>query len=174
LARRAAALALFFRFLITKSINMKHTLLTLVMFCTVACMQTLLAQDNYKLGVGVRLSNASPTLSNSVSVKYFISDATALEGLVSFGSRFGIGGLFEIHKPFQTISGLQWFYGAGGYVGFEAGDTYLGPTGVIGLDYKFNNIPLNLSLDWKPELDILPAINFVPDAFGFTARFTLR
>jgi len=27
-------------------------------------------------------------------------------------------------------------------------------------------------LDWKPELDIIPKINFVPDAFALTARFT--
>jgi hypothetical protein len=39
-------------------------------------------------------------------------------------------------------------------------------------DYKFTNIPLNLSLDWKPELDIIPDINFVLDAFALSARFT--
>src|SRR6185503_15865875 len=67
-----------------------------------------------------------------------------------------------------------WFYGAGAYVGFENGDTYLGPTGIIGLDYKFTNAPINLSLDWKPELDFLPDINFVPDAFAFTIRFAIK
>ena len=30
------------------------------------------------------------------------------------------------------------------------------------------------ALDWKPELDILPGINFIPDAFGLSARFTLQ
>jgi hypothetical protein len=44
---------------------------------------------------------------------------------------------------------------------------------VVGLDYKFSNIPLNLSLDWKPELNIVSDINFEPAAIGFTARFTL-
>ena len=94
-----------------------------------------------------------------------------LEGIISFGSRFGLGGLYEVNKP-TTVTGLNWFFGGGAYVGFEDGDTYLGPTGIIGLDYKFPNIPLTLSLDWKPELDFIPAINFVPDAFGFSARFT--
>jgi hypothetical protein len=128
------------------------------------------AQD-YKVAVGIRLSNATPTLSNAITLKYHMTEQHAFEGLISFGSRFGVGGLYEIHK-LTTVQGLNWFYGGGAYVGFQDGDTYLGPTGIIGLDYKFPSIPLNLSLDWKPELDFIPAINFVPDAFGFSARFT--
>ena len=134
-------------------------------------LQSLYAQD-YKLALGVRLSNSSPTLNNSITAKYFMNTNTALEGLLSFGSRFGLGGLYEIHQPLNYPK-LQWYYGAGGYVGFESNRTYLGPTGVIGLDYKFESIPLNLSIDWKPELDILPKIAFVPDAFGISARFIL-
>jgi hypothetical protein len=131
------------------------------------------AQD-YKLGLGIRLSNATPTLSNSLSVKYFHKENRAIEGLISFGgSRFGIGGLYEIHNPMAT-PGLKWYYGAGAYVGFQDHNTYLGPTGVVGLDYKFDKVPLNISLDWKPELDILPGINFIPDAFGLSVRFTLQ
>lgn len=130
------------------------------------------AQD-YRFAAGIRLSNSTPTLNNSVSVKYFVTETSALEGLVSFGSRFGVGGLLEIHKPLKQ-DGLQWFYGGGAYVGFEGGDTYLGPTGAIGLDYKFPNLPLNLSLDWKPELDILPKVRFVPDAFALSARFAFK
>lgn len=128
---------------------------------------------SYRLGLGVRLSNSTPTLNNSITGKYFVTDRSAVEGIISFGSRFGLGALLEIHKP-TNIEGLKWFYGAGGYVGFESGDTYLGPTGILGIDYKFVNVPINLSLDWKPELDIIPDINFVPDAFALSVRFTLK
>lgn len=127
----------------------------------------------YRLGLGVRLSNSTPTLNNSITGKYFVTDRSAVEGIISFGSRFGLGGLLEIHKP-TNIDGLKWFYGAGAYVGFESGNTYLGPTGILGIDYKFVNVPINLSLDWKPELDIIPDINFVPDAFALSVRFTLK
>lgn len=127
--------------------------------------------QEYKFAVGIRLSNASPSISNSLSVKYFLNESDALEGLMSFGGRFGIGVLYQKHKPLANMQGLRWFYGAGAYVGFQGGDTYLGPTGAIGLDYKFPDVPLNLSIDWKPELDIIPKVNLIPDAFGFTARF---
>ncbi|HZG25624.1 MAG TPA: hypothetical protein VEZ17_13630 [Chitinophagaceae bacterium] len=155
---------------------MKKSLLSLLIFVTACYYNSLLAQDvaqDYKLGLGIRLSNASPTLNNSISLKYFVDEGTALEGLLSFGSRFGIGGLYEKHKPLN-YPGIKWYYGAGAYLGAENRNTYFGPTGVIGLDYKFETIPLNLSLDWKPELDILPRIAFIPDAFGLSARFTLK
>ncbi len=130
------------------------------------------AQD-YRLALGVRLSNNVPTINNSITGKYFVTDRNAIEGFFSFGSRFGIGGLLEFHRPFSTTEGLSWFFGGGAYVGWEDSDTYLGPQGVIGLDYKFPSVPVNLSIDWKPELDILPSINFVPEAFSVSIRFVI-
>jgi hypothetical protein len=130
------------------------------------------AQD-YRFAAGIRLSNSTPTLNSSITAKYFATDRTAIEGLLSFGSRFGFGGLLEIHNKFNT-PGLSWFYGAGAYVGFQDSETYLGPTGIIGMDYKFPNVPVNLSIDWKPELDIIPDINFVPDAFALSIRFAIK
>ncbi len=130
-------------------------------------------QEFYRLGLGVRLSNAIPTLNNAITGKYFITDKTAVEGMASFGSRFGIGGLIEIHNPLD-FEGLRWVYGGGMYIGFEEGKTFFGPTAMLGLDYKFEEVPINLSLDWKPELDITPKGNFVPDAFALSVRFTLK
>jgi hypothetical protein len=148
-----------------------HPIIILI-FLTVSCIR-LEAQD-YKLGLGLRLSTPSPTISSSVSVKYFLNDRGAIEGLVSFGTRFGIGGLYEQHQLIGGVQSLNWFFGGGAYIGFQNGLVYTGPMGVAGIDYKFTNAPINLSLDWKPELDISPAINFVPDAFAISVRFTLK
>ena len=119
--------------------------------------------------------------SNSISIKQFISEKTAIEGLFTFGDPLALGALIEFHKPLSA-AGLTYFYGAGGYIAFlknvnvatqkTTTDANFGAQGVIGLDYKFNNIPLNISLDWKPELNIVTDINFEPAAIGFTARFT--
>ena len=70
-----------------------------------------------------------------------------------------------------STEGLKWFYGAGAYLGFDSDKTntdraLMGAQGIIGLDYKFANLPLNLSLDWKPELNIIDNINFEPAAVG--------
>lgn len=152
---------------------MKRISITLPVFLISLVLCNRATAQSYRFAAGVRLSNSSPTLNNSISGKFFATDKTAIEGLISFGSRFGVGALLEIHNQFNT-PGLSWFYGGGVYVGFQDGDTYLGPTGIVGLDYKFPNAPVNLSLDWKPELDIIPDINFVPDAFAFTIRFAIK
>ncbi len=156
---------------------MKKILLSLALLVAVgiysASAQNYKLGSDYKLGLGIRLSSAVPTLSNSISVKYFMNETNAVEGLLSFGSRFGVGALYELHQSLNS-PGLQWFYGGGGYIGFEHGSTYFGPTGILGLDYKFSQLPLNLSLDWKPELNIIPKIDFVPDALALTARFTIQ
>lgn len=137
--------------------------------------------QSYKTALGVRLSSAAPMVNNSISIKHFITEKTAIEALLSFGDPLSIGALVEFHKPLAA-SGLAYFYGAGAYIGFVKTlntttqktntDANFGAQGVIGLDYKFTNVPLNLSLDWKPELNIVTDINFEPAAIGFTARFT--
>lgn len=159
---------------------MKKIIIAVVLFTGIGLFNTLSAQD-YKTALGVRLSSSTAMVNNSVSIKHFINEKVAIEGLLSFGDPLAIGALVEIHKPLAA-PGLSWFYGAGGYIGFVKTvntttqktntDTNLGAQGVIGLDYKFNNVPLNISLDWKPELNIVTDINFEPAAIGFTARFT--
>jgi hypothetical protein len=138
------------------------------------------AQD-YKTALGVRLSSSNAYQNNSISLKHFISDKTSIEGLFTFGEPLALGALVQFHKPLAT-EGLSWFYGVGGYLAFPKvlntttqktnTETNFGAQGTVGLDYKFANIPLNLSLDWKPELNIVTDINFEPAAVGLTARFT--
>ncbi len=159
---------------------MKKTLY-LILLCTgLSALNTASAQD-YKTALGVRLSSAAAAVNNSISIKQFVSDKMAIEGLFSFGDPLALGALVEFHKAL-TPAGLTYFYGAGGYLSFvktynpvkqrNESDPNFGAQGVIGLDYKFSNIPLNISLDWKPELNIVSDINFEPAAIGFTARFT--
>lgn len=140
--------------------------------------QTSFAQ--YKTSLGVRLSSSQAMVNNSISLKHFLTESTAVEALFSFGDPLALGALLEVHKPLST-EGLQWFYGGGGYLGFEkvydpnrkVNDTEVnfGAMGVVGLDYKFANVPLNLSLDWKPELNIVSDITFEAAAIGLSVRF---
>jgi hypothetical protein len=127
--------------------------------------------QEYKMGLGVRLSSAQATVNNSVSFKYFLNETSALEGLLSFDPAT-IGALYELHRPLGA-PGFQWFFGGGGFVAFS-GDNVVGAMGVVGLDYKFQNIPLNLSLDWKPELTFVKDISFEASAIGLSIRFAFH
>lgn len=139
--------------------------------------------QQYKTGLGVRLSSSAASVNNSITIKHFVNDRLALEGLFSFGDPLALGILAEMHKPLSE-TGLQWFYGGGGYISFvktynpnkqrDVTNTNFGAQGIVGLDYKFPNVPLNLSLDWKPELNLVDNINFEPAVVGFSARFTFN
>lgn len=159
---------------------MKKVLTSLFLFAVIGACTQLAAQD-YKTALGIRLSSSQAIVNNSISIKHFLNEKTAIEGLLSFGDPLALGALVEVHKPMGE-SGVRWFYGGGAYLGFvktfnvdknrTETDANFGAQGVLGLDYKFANIPLNLSLDWKPELNLVTDINFEPAAVGFTARFT--
>jgi hypothetical protein len=140
------------------------------------CFESLQAQS-YKTAVGIRMSSRDPTVNNSVSFKHFFNETSAIEALLTFDKKTAIGALIEIHKPIPSADGLKWFYGAGAYLGFDSDKnnpsrSLMGAQGIVGLDYKFPALPLNLALDWKPELNIIDNINFEPSAIGFTMRFT--
>jgi hypothetical protein len=129
--------------------------------------------QNYQTAIGIRFSSNDAAINNSITVKHFLSGTTAIEGLLSFGDPFAIGALVELHNGIESVNGLQWFYGGGAYVGF-GGRRNVGAQGVLGLDYKFNNLPINLSIDWKPELNLIRQLSFEPAAVGLSARFTFQ
>jgi hypothetical protein len=135
--------------------------------------QSLSAQENtstYKTAIGIRLGPSVPAIKSGITVKHFMND-NAIEGIVSFGNGIAICGLYEIHKPLATDN-LKWFTGFGAYAGFTSNTSNIGAAGIVGLDYKFDALPLNISLDWKPELNIITRVGFEASTVGFSARFT--
>jgi hypothetical protein len=51
----------------------------------------------------------------------------------------------------QLATGLNWYAGLGGSVGTYTSNFGIGFVGQLGLEYNFN-IPLQISLDWRPTL----------------------
>ncbi len=116
--------------------------------------------QSHKTAIGLRLGYPL-----SVSIKHFLSDKNAIEGFAGFLSYSGyswrnVGGLYQMHNPIPDIGGLKWYWGAGASVYFwsykngfafgDSGKTSLALLGNLGLDYKLENTPLNISLDWVP------------------------
>src|SRR5580698_1886956 len=105
---------------------MRKTPLILLFIIAVTCANKGFSQD-YKVAIGIRFSTPSPTLGNSVSVKYFMNDRDAIEGLISFGPRFGIGGLYEVHQLIGATPAFTWFYGGRAYIASQDNITFVGP-----------------------------------------------
>ncbi len=145
--------------------------LCLLMITATLFMLSSQAQDGYKNAIGVRLGSSVPAIKSGITFKHFIGK-NAIEAILSFGDGTALCGLYEVHKPIG-IENLQWLIGFGGYVGLSSTSTnHFGGAGIIGLDYKFPVLPLNLTLDWKPELNLVSKIGFETEGIGFSARFT--
>lgn len=148
-------------------------------------LSTIQAQ-NYKSAVGARLGYPL-----SASYKLFLNESHAVEGFVgtrgfTYWRWTNVSIAYQIHKPFNNDNipeGFQWYYGGGGSVyfwnwntGFGNGEnnTSFGVQGYIGLDYTFQNIPLNLSVDWVPTFFVNGFGSGFGSGFGaIAARYTL-
>lgn len=119
------------------------------------------AQD-YKTSLGLRAG-----LPVGVTIKHFLNETSAIEGiLASRWSGFVVTGLFEFEKWTGEYPGLNWYWGPGAHLGFwnsgynpRLDITYSGPVigidAILGLEYTFDEIPLNLSLDLLPTVNLI-------------------
>jgi hypothetical protein len=139
--------------------------------------------QSYKTGLGARLGYF-----NGVTVKHFVNETNALEGIASFRwNGFIITGLYEWQKPVQNAPGLNYFLGLGGHIGAwgsgnrwwgnppydDDGFTIVGLDFIAGLEYTFAEVPFNIGLDWKPALNF-GGYSWWGDGFALSIRYTFR
>ena len=148
----------------------------------------LLSAQDYTTAVGLRAAWGF-----GATGKHFIKDQLAIEGIVNIRSQgvtgfrytsFNITGLAEWHNDLSsTLDGLSWYYGGGAYVGFLSGDfgasdlnsSFIGIAGVIGLDLDLSaTVPINLSLDWIPNINLAGGGGFNADYGGFAIRYIIE
>ncbi|MFC0184013.1 hypothetical protein ACFFJX_16310 [Pseudarcicella hirudinis] len=90
--------------------------------------------------------------------------------------------MYEVHgRAFQSRD-FNWFIGGGGHVYFWGDDrpnwidgntrSVLGLDGIIGLEGKFRTIPLAVSLDWKPAINIINYSGLWADEIALSFRYT--
>ena len=149
----------------------KISLLSLAVFSLLSVTFAQSGAQDYQTAIGMKF------YPGAISLKHFVSPQSALEGLASFwnqGSRFQA--LYEVHGDLNITDGLKWYFGGGAHVSFfksAYGGVSPGIDGILGLDYKFNNAPINISLDWNPsfELGDYSGSNFLGDWGGLAIRY---
>ena len=156
---------------------MKKIILTLTFVIFIYAFTS--AQD-YNTGIGLRLG-----FSNGLTVKHFIGQRSALEGLLSTRWRgFEVTGLYEVHNQAFDVERLNWYFGGGGHIGFWNGDntygrwgdegvnyTVIGIDGILGIEYNFDAVPINISLDWKPAFNLTGYSGFWGDGGALSIRY---
>ena len=154
---------------------MKRILYTLVLVCFITV--TAVAQD-YNTGIGIRTGT-----SNGLTVKHFITTNRVLEAIVATRwEGYNFTGLYQVYRQAWNVNRLNWFYGVGGHVGSYRGEGHrrydnneqywlLGIDGIIGMEYNFREIPFNISLDWKPAIDVSGGFYPWGDEVAFSLRY---
>ncbi|RYF89649.1 MAG: hypothetical protein EOO03_05540 [Chitinophagaceae bacterium] len=161
---------------------MKRTALAIMVLMTIfqgsSSAQSNIGSSDYKTAIGVKF------YPGALSVKHFVNEKHALEGLAYFWNRgTRITGLYEIHGNIENADGLKWYIGPGAHVGFYNnktyngvnynGKTYIGVDGVLGLDYKIKSAPINFSLDWQPSFEFGDGAGFSGNWGGLAIRYVL-
>ena len=134
----------------------------------------------YTKAIGVKM------YPSAISYKSFITDLKAFEVLGYFTlDGFRATGMIEKYSPFADTEQLSWYVGYGGHIGIwseewkknnpthKAGIA-LGVDGILGLDYKLKNAPLNVSLDWQPSFNFVGSSYFESGWAGLGVRYTLK
>jgi len=133
--------------------------------------------SGYSQAIGVKFPGGL-----SLTYKKFVTDTHSIEGLLTSWNRgFRVAGLYEFNfYSFNSVQGLAWFIGPGAHIGFwrdSSGKNYsskadLGIDGIIGLDYKFKDIPINVSIDWQPSFTLVGTASATPAYGGLAVRYT--
>lgn len=139
--------------------------------------------QQYDKAIGLRTG-----LFNGLTYKMSIAEDKYLEGLVSMRWKGVMATvLMEFSQPLNVNEpGFNWYYGAGAHMGFWNDDTtgpwdvgdldddypIIGVDGIVGLEYTFAKTPINLSIDWKPTLNLIGNSSLWPDNIGLAIRYT--
>lgn len=137
--------------------------------------------QNYNTALGIK--GGFPGF-GAFNVKHNFDAKSAIEGSIGGGTHhIWLQGLYEINNEIKN--GFSWYYGIGADLGVWTGNYrynyngrdynggYGGIDGVIGLEYTFEKIPLNLAVDAVPSIRLFPYVGF---AFygNFAVRFAIK
>jgi hypothetical protein len=135
--------------------------------------------DGYTKAIGVKM------YPGALSYKSFYKLNKAIEasGYITLDG-FWLSILNEIHTPIYEDTQLSWYIGYGGHLGIwseewrkknntlDKSNISVGFDGIIGLDYKVKNSPLNVSIDWQPSFSIIQG--YFKNQGGIGIRYTLK
>src|SRR6476619_6505825 len=114
----------------------------------------------YQTAVGAKFYTGNGSL-GGINIRHFTASNTALEGsLLFFSGGLGIEGLYEYQAPIQGVEGLHYFVGGGGMLGFGTGrgsETSFALRLTGGVDYKFEDAPIDVSLGFDPFFYLAPS-----------------
>jgi len=139
----------------------------------------MLHSQNYSTAIGIK--GGYPGF-GTLNVKHFIGGNYALEGSIGGFSKSNQGtgafAMLDLEINHGLEDGFTWHYGGGALIGFTNtldSDSFIhtGINGLIGLEYTFQEVPINCSLDTGPYIFFTPIVSFAWGG-GLAIRYAIR
>lgn len=142
------------------------------------------SSQNYKNAVGARLGYPF-----GFTVKHFFGQQGSIEGILGFRGRSAEGiAMYEHHFYPAKRKEFAFYVGGGGHLGFynhyppywksdvTRRGAYLavGLDAILGVEWTFTEIPLNLGFDWKPGFNFYRDTGFLYADFAVSLRYAFR
>ena len=129
--------------------------------------------------LGARLYGGDTYSGAELSYQKGLNDRNRLELDASFGfkndfTRIALIGIY--HWDWKIVGGFNWYIGPGASISYDnfSDNTYVnvGVGGQIGIEYKFRDLPVLVSLDSRPMWDFLGDVNGLGVGAALGIRFT--
>lgn len=138
----------------------------------------------YALTLSVFSINAQEISDHAIGIRF--GDNNGFGGEISYQKKLGNanrleidlglrkGDAFKATGSYQWVWELEdrfnWFAGAGGGIASSNGSTAIFGAGVVGIEYNFD-IPLVISLDYRPEIGLTGFYDGFQSDFGLGVRY---
>ncbi len=148
---------------------MKTSFTVLILFLT-----TSFFSQNYKMALGFK--GGFPGY-GSLNAKKSISNSDYLEASIGGFGRYPYNVGFNVQIDYERMQALEegfsFYYGGGVLLGLTSSFVHLAPKALLGLEYNFEDLPLNISIDTGPYLFVSPKIGFIWGG-GLALRYAIR
>ena len=148
---------------------MKTSFTVLILFLT-----TSFFSQNYKMALGFK--GGYPGY-GSLNAKKSISKSDYLEASIGGFGRYPYNIGFHVQLDYERMQALEdgfsFYYGGGVLLGLTSSFVHLSPKALLGLEYNFEDLPLNISIDTGPYLFVSPKIGFIWGG-GLALRYAIR
>ena len=106
----------------------------------------------------------------AVDAVFSLGEFSRIHADVSFGNGVGIDALWDfLYRPLSGEA-FHWYVGAGPYA-FIGDPFQLGIVAEVGLEYRFNSVPLVLGADWRPWFRLIDNTDIGFGGFGVNLRW---
>ncbi len=132
--------------------------------------------QEYQTAFGAKFYTGNGS-AGGINIRHSTNDKTALEGsLLFFSGALGLEGLYEYQGPIAGAESLQYFVGGGGMLSFGTGkgnSTSFALRLTGGIDYKFADAPIDVSLGFDPFFFLAPN-TYSNLALGIGVRYVIK